>query len=176
MVKDHSDSERGLLFLISSKGSFICTIPPHHSLCYTSGGALAGTRTSSVDPPWSNLSSTTELHLIPYWKEWNDYTFFISNLLASDTWLANTQITREETHCCYFTGYSFWLAARYLLYAPSHRQDSTYHSLCYTSCKTLAETRNISMNPSWRIDPITHSTMSKTIYHWTTSDSQIIFG
>ena len=35
MVKDHSDSERGnplpphgLLFLISSKGSFICIIPP----------------------------------------------------------------------------------------------------------------------------------------------------
>ena len=35
MVKDHSDSERGnllpphgLLFPISSKGSFICTIPP----------------------------------------------------------------------------------------------------------------------------------------------------
>ena len=34
MVKDHADSERrnqlpphGLLFLISSKGSFICTIP-----------------------------------------------------------------------------------------------------------------------------------------------------
>ena len=34
MVKDHSDSERGnplpphgLLFLISNKGSFICTVP-----------------------------------------------------------------------------------------------------------------------------------------------------
>ena len=27
MVKDHSDSLTGLLFLISSKGSFICTIP-----------------------------------------------------------------------------------------------------------------------------------------------------
>ena len=32
MIKDHSDSERGkplhgLLFSISSKGSFICTIP-----------------------------------------------------------------------------------------------------------------------------------------------------
>ena len=29
MVRDHSDSEKGnpLLFLISSKGSFICTIP-----------------------------------------------------------------------------------------------------------------------------------------------------
>ena len=26
------------------------------------------------------------------------------------------------------------------LYAPSHRQDSTYHSLCYTSCGALAGT------------------------------------
>ena len=35
-------------------------------------------------------------------------------------------------------GYSFQLAARVLLYAPSHRQDSTYHSLCYTSRGALA--------------------------------------
>ena len=47
MVKDHSDSERGnpllphrLLFPISSKG-----------LCYTSRGALAGTRNSSMGQP-----------------------------------------------------------------------------------------------------------------------------
>ena len=40
MVKDHSDSERGnpllphgLLFPISSKGSFICTIP--HGVSHT---------------------------------------------------------------------------------------------------------------------------------------------
>ena len=52
MVKDHSDSEggnplppHGLLFPISSKGSFICT---YHGICYTSGGALAGTRNSSM--------------------------------------------------------------------------------------------------------------------------------
>ena len=32
---------------------------------------------------------------------------------------------REET----YMGYSFHLAARYLLYAQFHRQDSTYHSL-----------------------------------------------
>ena len=38
---------------------------------------------------------------------------------------------REETHCCQI-GYSFQLRARVLLYAPSHRQDNTYHSLCYT--------------------------------------------
>ena len=60
MVKDHSDSERGnplpphgLLFPISSKVSFICIIPPrqdntYHGLCYTSRGALAGTRNSSM--------------------------------------------------------------------------------------------------------------------------------
>ena len=30
-------------------------------------------------------------------------------------------------------GYSFLLTARVLLYAPPHRQDSTYHGLCYTS-------------------------------------------
>ena len=41
----------------------------------------------------------------------------------------NIQIAREETPCCHM-GYSFWLAARVLLYAPSHRQDSTNHSLC----------------------------------------------
>ena len=44
-------------------------------------------------------------------------------------------------------GYSFRLAARVLLYASSHRQDSTYHGLCYTSLGALAGTRNSSMGP-----------------------------
>ena len=52
---------------------------------------------------------------------------------------------REEA-CCHHIGYSFWLAARVLLYAPSHRQDSTYHGLCYTSRGALAGTRNSSIN------------------------------
>ena len=39
-------------------------------------------------------------------------------------------------------GYTFRLAARVLLYASSHRQDNTYHSLCYTSRGALAGTRN----------------------------------
>ena len=30
-------------------------------------------------------------------------------------------------------------------YAPSHRQDSTYYGLCYTSPVALAGTRNISL-------------------------------
>ena len=40
-------------------------------------------------------------------------------------------------------GYSFRLTARVLLYAPSHRQDSTYHGLCYTSHGALAGTRTM---------------------------------
>ena len=65
MVKDYSDSERGnlllplhrLLFPISSNGSFIyCTLSnrqdnTYHGLCYTSSGALAGMRDSSMGPP-----------------------------------------------------------------------------------------------------------------------------
>ena len=44
--------------------------------------------------------------------------------------------------------YSFWLTARVLLCAPSHRQDSTYHGLCYTSRGALTGTRNSSMGPA----------------------------
>ena len=39
------------------------------------------------------------------------------------------------------------LAARVILYASSHRQDNTYHGLCYTSRGALAGTRNSSMGP-----------------------------
>ena len=53
---------------------------------------------------------------------------------------------REETRFRHM-GYSFRLTARVLLYAPSHRQDSTYHILCYTSRVALAGTRNSSMGP-----------------------------
>ena len=42
-------------------------------------------------------------------------------------------------------GYSYQLTARVLFYAPSHRQDNTYHGLCYTSRGALAGTRNSSM-------------------------------
>ena len=66
--------------------------------------------------------------------------------MASDIWLRTIQIVREKTHCRHM-GYSFWLTARVLLYAPSHRQDSTYHGLCYTSRGALAGTRNSSMGP-----------------------------
>ena len=62
MVKDHSDSERGnplpahgLLFPISNKGSLYAPFhrqdSTYHGLCYTSRGALAGTRNRSMGSP-----------------------------------------------------------------------------------------------------------------------------
>ena len=73
-------------------------------------------------------------------------THFIYGYMASDMWLRTIPIVRKETRCRH-NGYSFRLTARFLLYAPSHRQDNTYHSLCYTSRGALAGTRNSSMGP-----------------------------
>ena len=69
-------------------------------------------------------------------------THFINGYMASDIWLRTILIVRKETRCRHI-GYSYRLTARVLLYAPSHRQDNTYHGLCYTSRGALAGTRNI---------------------------------
>ena len=76
---------------------------------------------------------------------------------------------REENCCCHIV-YSFRLAARVLLYPPSHRQDSTYHSLCYTNRGALAGLRNSSMGSPWRM--IVKGTLLSILYwgerlnHW----------
>ena len=67
-------------------------------------------------------------------------THFIYGYMASDIWLRTILIVRKETRCRHI-GYSYRLTARVLLYAPSHRQDNTYHGLCYTSRGALAGTR-----------------------------------
>ena len=73
-------------------------------------------------------------------------THFIYGYMASNIWLRTILIMRKETRCRHI-GYSFRLTARVLLYAPSHRQNCTYHGLCYTSRGALAGTRNSSMGP-----------------------------
>ena len=73
-------------------------------------------------------------------------THFIYGYMASDIWLWTILIVRKETRCRHI-GYSFRLTARVLLYVPSHRQNSTYHGICYTSRGALAGTRNSSMGP-----------------------------
>ena len=57
-------------------------------------------------------------------------------------------------------GLLFRLAARIILYTPSHRQDNTCHGLCYTSRGILAGKRNSSVSPPSRIDPTTYRTIS----------------
>ena len=73
-------------------------------------------------------------------------THFIYGYIASDIWLRTILIVREETRCRHM-GYSYRLTARVLLNAPSHRQDNTYHGLCYTSRGALTGMRNSSMGP-----------------------------
>ena len=74
------------------------------------------------------------------------YMYVYIYIWLKDIWRMTTQITREETRCRYI-GYSFRLAVT-LLYASSHRQDNTHHSLCYTSRGALAGMINSSMGPS----------------------------
>ena len=75
-------------------------------------------------------------------------TSFIYGYMASDIWLRTILIVRKETRCRHI-GYSYRLTTRVLLYAPSHRQDNTYHRLCYTSRGALAGTRNTYVEATW---------------------------
>ena len=98
-------------------------------------------------------------------------TYFIYGYMASDIWLRTILIVRKETRCRHI-GYSYRLTARVLLYAPSHRQDNTYHGLCYTSRGALAGTRNSSMGPPHEgliRRPKSHH--EQTLYLWATSRS-----
>ena len=59
-------------------------------------------------------------------------------------------------------GLLFLIAARVLLYAPSHRQDITYHALYYTSHGALAGTKG-----SWNFKKMnTTITAHRFINHW----------
>ena len=117
----------------------------YHELCYTSCGALAVKQISSVSPLWWMITPTIDALPQSYLplscnsdgrKREMFYltthsTHFIYGYMASDIWLRTILIVRKETRCRHI-GYSYRLTARVLLYAPSHRQDNTYHGLCVT--------------------------------------------
>ena len=69
----------------------------------------------------------------------NDSTHFIYGYMVND----HSDSERGNPLPPY--GLLFRLTVRILLYAPSHRQDNTYHGLCYTSRGALAGTRNSSV-------------------------------
>ena len=96
-------------------------------------------------------------------------THFIYGYMASDIWLRTILIVRNETRCCHI-GYSYRLAARVLLYAPSHRQDNTYHGLCYTSRSSEVER---SLMVRWVIgsilhgvDPLSYFSFRPVLHDW----------
>ena len=103
--------------------------------------------------------STTELYLVLRRKEenilFNDAlnTFYLRLYGVSRS-------SREEIRFHRYMSYSFRLAAKHFLYAPSHREDNTFHGLWYTSCGAMAGTRNNWMGLPLEIDPATHRTMS----------------
>ena len=72
-------------------------------------------------------------------------THFIYGYITSDIIMIKDHT--EETRYRHYMGYTFRLAAMILLYAPFHRQDITYHGLCYTSRGALDGATNSSMGP-----------------------------
>ena len=120
MVKDHSDSEKGNL------------LPPLHELLFL------------IMYPFHVMCNK----FYCYWlkKEgsvlFNDAlnTFYLQ--LYGVRYMEKLHSNSERGNPLHHMGYSFWLAARVLLYASSHRQDNTYHGLYYTSRGSLAGTRN----------------------------------
>ena len=54
-----------------------------------------------------------------------------------------------------------------------NKQDSTYHSLCYTSREALTVMRNSSMCPPRGIDQTIHCTHDQMLYHGHATDAGV---
>ena len=111
--------------------------------CPATPADLADSRSCGSGPPPHSAETEREREMF-YLTTHSSH--FIYGYMASDIWLRTILIMRKKTRCRHI-GYSYRLTARVLLYAPSHRQDNTYHGLCYTSRGALAGTRNSSMGP-----------------------------
>ena len=77
-------------------------------------------------------------------------------------WLRTADIKREKSRCCHLLYCAFQSAARVLFIHHPHRQNSTYHNLCYARCGAPAGIKNRSVDlPEWidlMMDKIRHST------------------
>ena len=91
--------------------------------------------------------------------------------MAADIWYRTTQAVKERKYVASSTFATFFqLAARVLLYAISHRQNSTYHGLCYTSTGKNETYVNGSTMKDQSEDPSHHE---RTLSHGATSHSDI---
>ena len=69
-LKVQAHPPRDQRLVISSKGSFICTM---HQPCYTSCGVLAGTTYSSMGPPWRIDPITHRTSRSPFKSEYHPH-------------------------------------------------------------------------------------------------------
>ena len=90
----------------------------HYNLCYTSCGALAGIRNSSMGPPWRKEMFYLTTHS----------THFIYSYMASEIWLRTILIVRKETRCR-LIGYSFQQGFFYM----HHPTDRIAHTMDFVT-------------------------------------------
>ena len=107
----------------------------YHNICYTSRGALAGMRNSSMSPPWRTDLTTHRI---------------MSEHLPQ-SYISLLQTARGNSMLQLY-GFLFLIS----------RQDSTYHGFCYTSHGALAGTSSISVGPPLGINPMANCTMSRS--------------
>ena len=131
--------------ILIEKGNWL---PPLHRLFFSSRGQV----TIFMCPHTVQLSEGRKEGNVLFNDALN--TFYL-RLYGVRHMLRTILIVRKETRCRHM-GYSFRLTARVLLYAPSHRQVSTYHGLCYTSRRALAGTRYSSMGQIMREETSYH--------------------
>ena len=121
----------------------------YHDLCYTSRGALAGTRKVPNSVYFAHLWYKNRSNFTSTMNEKegnvlfnNVLNTFYLRLYGIGQTVKDQSDSERRNQLSPIHELPFLLAARYLLCAPSHRQNSTHHGICYTSCVALAGTRN----------------------------------
>ena len=109
----------------------------YRGLCYTSRGALAGTINIPMGPPWR---IDPMIHRTMSERSYHGATarsrlYGVGHMVKDHSYSKRGNPLPPH-------GLLFPISTSVLLYAPSHRQDSTYHGLCYTSRGALAGTRS----------------------------------
>ena len=127
-------------------------IPPCSPACYAPGNMNACQHFMVYS---LRLAARDLLFVTPVMEQRRKGRTFLFND-ALDTFC----LVMLENHCCYMN-YTFQLASRVLLYAPFHRQDTIYHSLCYTNCGALVGASSSSLGLPCRIDLVIRITISR---------------
>ena len=119
----------------------------YHSLCYSSCGALVGTRNIIYTITLTVHTTAFVTPVVEHWLEREilhtpSHSYYIPQPLLLQLWS---------------TGWN----EKYYIHHPTH---TTYHSLCYSCCGALVGTRNI----IYTIPLILHTTafVTPVVEHW----------